>query len=132
MRDTVTILAGLAFTACAFFRRLQRRFEHLNGWQKLFGLIAVFLAVLILMNPDFLALGLLGDTTFFAVLVMALSLQMLGFVQLAWRCISTSFVRGMRLVGIPSPGLRYLLAVSAVVIGSAISTIQKVVHRISS
>lgn len=132
MRETFIILVGLAFIVCAVSRRLQRRFEHLNGWQKLFGLIAFFLAVLILMNPDFLALGLLGDATFFDVLVIALSLQMLGFVQMAWRCLRTNFVRGMRLARIPSPGLRYLLAFSMVAIGSAVSTIQKFVHRISS
>jgi hypothetical protein len=104
-------------------------FDHLNGWQKIFGLIAVMLAVLILMNPDFLALGLLGDSTFFDVLVFALSLQMLVFVQWAWRSLCTAFARSLRWTGIPSPGLRYLLAISAVAIGGAISSIQKVVHN---
>ena len=132
MRRTVIILACLAFIACAIIRRSGQRFAPLTGWQKLFGLIAVLLAVLILLNPDFLALGLLGDTTFFDVLVMALSLQMLVIVQWAWRGFSTAFVRSVRWVGIPSPGLRLLIAFSAVAIGSAVSSIQKVVHRILS
>ena len=134
MRTTIIILVGLAIVAVAFVRDKKRTrpawFQQLKGWQKLFGLIAVLLAVLILINPDFLALGLLGDTTFFDVLVLALSLQMLMFVRWLWRYLRTGFVRSMRRVGIPSPGFRYLLAVSAVAVGSTISTIHKVVHRI--
>jgi hypothetical protein len=39
--------------------------QQLKGWQKLFGLVGVILAVLIIINPELLALGLLGDTAFF-------------------------------------------------------------------
>ena len=136
MPETIVILAALAIMACAFARRSKRMapawFGHLNGWQKVFGLIAVLLAVLILLNPDFLALGLLGDTTFFDVLVMALSLQMLVFVRWAWRRLSAGYIKSVRWIGIPSPGLRYLLAVTAAAMGSANSSIQKVVRRIVS
>ena len=132
MRQTIIILMCLAFIAYAITRSSSQRFEHLNGWQKLFGWIAVCLALLILINPDFLALGLLGDTTFFDVLVMALSLQMLVIVQWAWRGLIMKFVRSVRWIGIPSPGLRLLLAFSAVAIGGAVSSIQRVLHRILS
>jgi uncharacterized membrane protein YkgB len=132
MREIIIILACLAFFIYAFNGRSRHWFAHLNGWQKLFGLIAVIMAVLILMNPDFLALGLLGDTTFFDVLVMALSLQMLVFVQWAWRSLSTAFFKSTRWIPIPSAGLRCLLAIWAVAFGSAVSAVQKVVHRILS
>ncbi|MGO8764786.1 MAG: hypothetical protein ACLQSR_06585 [Limisphaerales bacterium] len=136
MQEKIIILLGLAIMVWAFARRPMRIkpawFGHLNGWQKLFGLIAVILAVLILINPEFLALGLLGDTAFFDMLVFALSLQMLVFVQTAWRSIGTALARSLRWIGIPSPGFRFLLAISTVAIGSAICSIQKVVHRILS
>ena len=129
MRHTVIILACLAFIAYAVIRRSGRRFEHLTGWQKLFGLIAVLLAVLILLNPDFLALGLLGDTTFFDVLVMGLSLQMLVIVQWAWRYVVLGFTPIQRFVNwrIYAIGMVLLFTLADIV-----STVQKVVHRISS
>lgn len=135
MQKIIIILAGFVLIACMFVRRSERMrpwFAHLSGWQKLFGLIAVILAVLILINPDFLALGLLGDTTFFDVLVLALSIQMLVSVQWVWRSLVTVVVKSLRWAGIPSPGMRDLLTVSVVALGSAISSIQKVVHRILS
>ena len=49
--------------------------EGLQGWQKGFGIAAFLVALLILMNPEFLALGLLGDAALFDALVLALSLQ---------------------------------------------------------
>jgi hypothetical protein len=90
------------------------------------------LVVLILINPDLLALGLLGDATFFDMLVLILSLQMLFYVQETWRICSKVIVKGLRLFGIPSLGMRSLLSVSAVAIGSVISSIQKLMHRILS
>ena len=129
MRQTIIILACLAFIAYAIARRSSRRFEHLNGWQKIFGLVAVFLVVLILINPECLALGLLGDTTFFDVFVMALSLQMLGFVQLAWRYVVLGFAPIQRFINwrIYATSTMLLFIVTDIV-----STVQKVVHRISS
>ena len=131
MREKIIILACLALMAFAFIRRSRRWFEHLSGWQKLFGVIAVLLAVLILINPDFLALGLMGDATFFDVFVMALSIQMLVMVQWAGRGFGKALFRGVRWIG-GSPGLRWFLAASSFAFASAISLAQKVVHRIIS
>jgi hypothetical protein len=136
MQRTTIILLCLAIVAFAYVRDRKRNkpawFQHLTGWQKLFGLIAFILALLIIINPEFLAIGLLGDATFFDMLVLALSLQMLVYVKWAWHSLRTACKKCLRWTGIPSPGLRYLLTVSALAIGTAISSIQKVMHRIFS
>src|SRR5262245_54902506 len=51
--------------------------------------------------------------------VLTLSLQMHLFACRAWRRCVNVLARGVQWVGIPSPGLRYLLAVSAPAIGNA-------------
>src|ERR1041385_5306701 len=80
MQNVTIILFALGMLAYASTRSLDKtkvsRFQHLKGWQKLFGALAVILALFIILNPEFLALGLLGDTAFFDILVLALSLQM--------------------------------------------------------
>ena len=132
MRQTVIVLASLGFIAYAIILRSGQRYERFTGWRKLFGFVAVVLAVLILLNPDLQALGLLGDTSVADVLAMALSLQMLVIGQWACRGVSTALVRGARWLGIPSPGLRLLIAFAAVAIASACSLAPKGVHRILS
>ena len=107
-------------------------FRQLSGSQKIFGVVAFFLTLVILLNPEFLALDFLADTAFFDMLVLALSLQMHTYVIRAFRGFATALTRGMRWAGIPSPGLRYELAVWTVLIGSAVSIFQKAVHRIFS
>lgn len=67
------MLFALAIVAVAFTRA---RSQPLLGWQKLFGAIAVVSVILILLQPEFLALGLFSDTAFFDMLVLAMSLQM--------------------------------------------------------
>src|SRR5581483_12166261 len=100
----IIFIAALALLASAFNRRFQKKFEHLSGWQKMLGLVAIILAVLILFTPEFLALGLLGDASFFDVLVMALSLQMLGIIQFGWRRLRDAALKTVRRAGLPSPG----------------------------
>ena len=102
----------------------------MKGWQKLFGVLALVLTVLILLNPDFLALGLLGDTAFFDIFVLALSLQLHTYATQVCRWFVTVVSRGIRWVGIPSPILCYLFAFSSLAIGSSVSIYQNVVHRI--
>ena len=136
MQEATIILLGLAVFAYASTRSQDQskpsRFQHLKGWQKIFGVLAVILTLLIILNPELLALGLLGDTAFFDMLVLALSLQMHTFVVRAFhRCVAVLF-RGARWLGIPSPGLRYLLAVLTPAIAVVVTTFQKAVHRILS
>ncbi len=96
------------------------------------GLVAIILAVLILFTPEFLALGLLGDASFFDVLVMALSLQMLGIIQFGWRRLRDAALKTVRRAGLPSPGARYLFMLSVVAIGTALSSIQRFVQKLLS
>ena len=134
MQKVTIILLGLALLAYASTRSLgktkQSRFQHLKGWQKIFGVLAVILTLLIILNPEFLALGLIGDTAFFDMLVLALSLQMHTFAVGAFRRCVAALSRGVRWLGIPSPGLRYLLAVLTPAIAVVVTTFQKAVHRI--
>ena len=132
----LSILLGLAILAYAFTRVLDRikpaGSQPLKWWQKLAGGVAVFLAVLIVINPEFLALGLLGDAAFFDALVLLFSLQLQTIGARVWDYVGVMVSRTMRWLRIPSPGMLYLLATSAIAIGSVVSTLQKVVHRISS
>ena len=137
MQTQLVILVGVATILAIAFNQGRGRTkrecsQHLKGWQRVFGMVAFVAVLLIMINPEFLALGLLGDTAFFDMLVLALGLQMHTLVIRAFRWCVTVLTRGLRCVRIPSPGLRYLLAVSTLAIGSALSTLQKALHRISS
>ena len=135
MRNTTIILLSLGLIALAL-ARMQRNprgpFRNLKGWQSLLGLLAVVMAVAVLLNPDLLALSLLGDSAFFDMLALALSVQMLVSLQWAWRNVSRSLARSVRWLGIPSPGFRYLMCVSTITLISAISVIQKIAQRLAS
>ncbi|MGZ4963765.1 MAG: hypothetical protein ACXWC8_14510, partial [Limisphaerales bacterium] len=76
----VMVLGVVIAFAC--FRLRERKgfgwFHQLTGWQKVFGVLAMVAAVVILLNPEFICLGLLGDTAFFDLLVLGLSLQLHG------------------------------------------------------
>ena len=83
------MIFGLAILAYAFIEtsgssRRTASAQPLRLWQKLAGAIAILMALLIVMNPEFLALGLLGDTAFFDLLVLALSLQLQDLAAQAW------------------------------------------------
>jgi len=136
MRLTPIILLGMAILAYALSRvpdRIKPAWsQRLEGWQTLFGVVAVILALLIIISPEFLALGLLGDTTFFDVLVLLLSLQLQGFAARAWRSVCGVFSRMMRVM-IPRMSISFFMVVMAfVLIGDVVSAIQKAVHRICS
>jgi hypothetical protein len=136
MQKAAIILFGLAVLAYVGTRSKDKatpsRFQHLKGWQKLFGVLAIVLTMLIILNPELLALGLLGDTALVDMLVMALSLQMHTFVVRAFRrCVAVLSI-GVRRVGIPSPGLRYLLALLTPTVAVVVTAFQKAAHRILS
>jgi uncharacterized membrane protein YkgB len=135
MRTLTIILLGLAFAFGALRRAPKQNrswFQNLKGWHKLLGLVAIALATIILLNPEFLALGLLGDSALFDMLALALSLQMLVSIRWAWHHLSQNFVRTIRWLGIPSPGFRFLMALATVLVANAASSLQKIAHRIFS
>jgi hypothetical protein len=125
----------LVLLACTYLRsdRMKPAWSvHLKGWRKIFGLFAFIAALLIVMNPEFLALGVLGDTALFDVLVVALGLQMHLFVTGVLQRCGNLLWRGVRWVGIPSPGLRYGLAILMPVVAGAVAICQRTMHRILS
>ena len=103
--------------------------HRLDSLQVVIGLLAVMIATVIVMTPEFYALGLLGDSTFFDFLVLAISFQLRGLAAGGWRHALSGFARMRRLMTwslhASSTALLFTLA-------GMISMVQKVVHRISS
>jgi uncharacterized membrane protein YkgB len=136
MQKVSIILLGVAMLAYASTRSPDKtklsRFQHLKGWQKIFGILAVLVALLLILNPEFLALGLIGDTAFFDMLVLALSLQLHVIATRAFHSSVDAVSRSVRWLTIPSPGLRYLLALTMPAIAGAVTAFQKAVHRMLS
>jgi hypothetical protein len=136
VKRAIIILVGLAMFVFASTRspnKAQRTwFQQLRGWQKMLGVVAAILTLLIVLNPEFLALGFLGDTAFFDMMVLALSLQLHMVAAGAFRGCVRALSKGVRWLGIPSPGLSYLLAVTSFAVGSAICAVQRAVHRFLS
>ena len=131
---TSGILLGLAILAFAFNRVRNKtkpvQPQRLKWWKTLVHVVAVILAVLVVLNPEFLALGILGDTAFFDLLVLLLSLQLQTLGAQVWGCVAGMFSGIMRWW---TPRLSYLLIISAfAAVGTAVSTVQKIVQRLSS
>jgi hypothetical protein len=136
VQKRIIILLGVVIFAIAFIRAKGKTksplFSHLKGWQKLFGVLAIIATLLIVMNPEFIALGILGDTTFFEILILALSLQMHAYAIGVFRSGIEWFSRTRRWLGIPSPGLRFALAIVMPTLAIGVNAIQKTVQRIFS
>src|SRR6187549_1345957 len=102
MSNSLIILIGFVVLVCVFIQSAQRakpaRFPHLQGWQKLFGILAFIIVVLVVINPEFLALGLVGDTAFFDAFVLLLSLQFQSIATRAWHFVRTAFKSMMRVM----------------------------------
>jgi hypothetical protein len=136
MQTQFVIVLGLAIVLAFAMNRARNGVrpaawsQQLNGWQKFFGVIAIVATLLIMLNPEFLALGLLGDTAFFDMLVLALTLQMHMVVVRALRSCMTILKRRFQWAWIPSPGWLYLMASATFVIGSVVSVFHKVIDRI--
>jgi hypothetical protein len=102
---------------------------RLNWWQVLIGLAATVAALLIVMNPEFLALGILGDSAFFDLLVFAIGVQMqvilsrIGVNVLAGGAKVVRFIRW-----------RYCVTcmMLAFFLSEIVSTVQRVAHRFTA
>lgn len=136
MQTATVILFGLAILAIALTKSPNRTkpawSQQLQGWQNVFGVVAVVLAILIVASPEFLALGIVGDTAFFDLLVLSLSLQMHTLVARAGRRCIAAVASGWRWLWTPSPGFIYLRTVSTFAIACIVIALQKAVHRITS
>ncbi len=131
MVQTIPILLGLVIFAYAITRpnRIKPAWsQHLKGWQKIFGMVAVLLALLMIMNPELLALGLLGDTAFFDLLVLFLSLQLQTVAARAWNCVRAVYSRIMPVVVWRLWRSCSLMALAVAPVGDVISVIWKGVH----
>ena len=103
--------------------------HRLDSWQVVIGLLAVMIATLIVMTPEFYALGLLGDSTFFDFLVLAISFQLRGLAAGVWRHALSGFARIRRLM---SWSLHASSTALLFTLTGMITMVQKVAHRISS
>ena len=89
MQMRTLLLIGFVVILACLSRHAPRPAQPLwsqqwKGWQKLFYLAGLIGALLIVLNPEFLALVFLGDAAFFDLLVFALSLQFQAAVIGAW------------------------------------------------
>jgi hypothetical protein len=130
----VLLLAVLAYASTRLLnRRESGRSERLKWWQKLAGIIAFISVVMIAINPEFFALGLFGETAFFDLFVLLISIQLQFVVAWAWNWGCATGSKLGRWAFAPSPHMSYLLVAwtlgTIVSLGSAI---HRVVLRISS
>jgi hypothetical protein len=130
---TPTTIFGIALLAYVLTRlpdKFKPKWTHsLNSWQMLIGLVAVIAATLIVMNPEFYALGILGDSAFFDLLVLAITFQLHRVWFRIWSYIVMEFALIIRF-------MRWRLyatyAALLFIFADIVFTVQKVMHRISS
>ena len=118
MQPISNILIVLALFTCVCIRRMNEvgagTSAQLRWWQKLAGVVSLLCVVLIALNPEFWALGLLGDTAFFDLFVLVLSIQLQMTLAWAWGWFGASLSRGLRWIITPRPLRSCLLAAWAV------------------
>ncbi len=136
MDRTTIILLGLGIIVFARIRSSSLAkptwLQHFKGRQKILGVVAAILTLLILLNPELLALGLLGDAAFVDIMILGLSLQLHMLASRALRISLNVVAKGGRWLGVPSPGLACLLTFSAIAIGCKLAALQKALHRVST
>lgn len=126
-------MLGLAMLAYAITRVPDKYkpawFQRLGSWQMWIGLVALIIAMLIVINPEFYCLGLLGDTAFFDLLVLAITFQLQTVVARAWGYAVAGFSKIRRFVS-----RRAYLTCSLMILAftDVVSSIEKIAHRISS
>jgi hypothetical protein len=75
-------------------------FHQLKGSQRVFGMAAFMAAILIVLTPEFAALGLIGDAALFDALVVVLTVQLHTYFTQAWRGLGR-VARQIALIAIP-------------------------------
>jgi hypothetical protein len=133
MQISPIIIYGLALFifALAFLPDKYRPswIHRLTSWQVLIGLVAVIIATVIVMTPEFYALGILGDSAFFDLLVLAISFQLRGIGLWVWRYFVLGFTPIKRFVTFR---IYATSAAALFIFAEIVSTVQKVAHRLLS
>src|SRR4051794_11787411 len=118
MRPAPNILIILAILVWICIRRSSglksANSDKLRWWQKLVAIVALLCVVMIAVNPEFWALGLLGDTTFFDVFVLLMSIQLQMTLVWVWRWGGEFFSRALRWIIRPRPRWSHLMAAWAI------------------
>ena len=128
---TTTIIFGLALFAFALTRVPDKYkptwAQRLSSWQALIGVVAIIAAILIVMNPEFYALGVLGDSAFFDLLVLAIGVQMQVIFSRIGACAVSGAKSAARFIvmGIYADCILLMLIVSGIS-----CMVQGAVHRI--
>jgi hypothetical protein len=136
MHTNFVMLFGLAIVAYALYRRRSRgggpvARSGLNGGHKLLGVIfLMILPLLILVNPELLALGFLGDAAFVDLLVLLIGLQFQMAAALLRSLIGSALSRITRYLG--SPRIAHVGVMFCIAIENVIFEIREIVSRISS
>jgi len=133
MTANVLIVAALvAYAFSRFSNRLAvRSREDLKWWQWPVLLVAVIIALLIVVTPEFFALGFLGDAAFFDLLVLLTTLQLhcLGVHARTWLADLVS----RAVFWVMTPRMSYLLVLSVWAgIADLVGTIAAAWNRVSS
>jgi len=130
MQMTFVIVFAFAIVASAYTQRPSAKNAEQFAWlKKLTMILATIMAILIVINPEFYALGLLGDTAFFDLLVVALSLQLQNVFRLSLHRLYTGVAGLIRWLMTPRPTFQMLLLIFAP-IGTIVCTIQKTARRL--
>ena len=127
------ILITFAVFVVIFLRTVHQnnRSFGLASWEKMTGLLAVVLALLVVLTPEFAALGLIGDSAFFDLLVLLMSLQIQSIATVIRSVLINSLRRVM--VWFFAPRVSYLFWLSAYgAVLAAVGHVQRLVHRIWS
>ena len=126
---TIIVLMLLVFALALLPDRYKPTWIYrLNWWQVLIGLVATVAAFVIIMNPEFYALGIIADSTFFDLLAMAIGIQLQMILS---RIGSYAAAGGARVVRFINWRLCVTGMMLALVFDDAVSVVQRVVQRIS-
>jgi len=125
MQSAPNILIILAILAWICIRRSSglksANSDNLRWWQKLVGIVALLCVVMVAENPEFWALGLFGDTAFFDVFVLLMSIQLQMTLVWVWGWGGALFSRALGWT--IRPRLRWSHLLAAWAIGAMAPTI---------
>jgi hypothetical protein len=133
MQASPNIIFGLALFAFALGilpdKYRPAWIHRLTSWQMLIGLVALAVATLIVITPEFYALGILGDSAFFDLLVLAISFQLRGIGSSVCRYVVLGIAPIKRFARWRISAISMVLLFIFVETGS---TVQKIAQRLSS